>query len=230
MIKVFGMLNKRSNISQSQFHKHWSGPHAVHALTLVPVMRRYVQNHKSAKAYPGFDAPCDGSPEVWLQDTDAARLLNTMPEYMNGAYIDEPAFMRERSAGIMACEHVIIEGDPVAETDKLVKVLFFVKRNPALTPEQFHDQWLALDGPLFSKGENLRRFVRSPTLASAYADGDALYDGAEELWWDTEAAFNKDKRGAPKKADRANLLDVKATHAMFVDENRVFWPGLAEDE
>lgn len=229
MIKMFGMLNKRSDISQKKFHAHWKGPHAVHALTLVPIMRRYVQNHKAAKPYPGMNAPCDGSPEVWVSSMETAGQLNAIPEYLNGAFIDEPNFMRERSAGVMVSEHVIVEGEPFGKKDKLTKVLYFLKRNPALNAEQFREQWMAHEGPLFVKQGNVRRFVKSPTVPETYADGEALYDGVEEIWWDTEAAFNKDKRGGANKTELKILLDMNETTAMFVDENRVLWPGLEEE-
>ena len=62
-------------------------------------------------------------------------------------------------------------------------------------------------------------------------NGEATYDGVEEVWWDSEAAFNKDHKGIKARtAELQTLLDTKATTAMFVDENRVLWPGLEEDE
>jgi hypothetical protein len=231
VIKSYGLLHKRGDISQKKFHTHWKGPHAVHALTLVPVMRRYVQNHKAAKKYPGMEPPCDGAPEVWLLSIEEAAILGTMPEYINGAYIDEPNFMRVRSGGVMVREHVMIEGPPIGKKDRLTKVLYFLKRNPALSAEQFREQWMAHAGPLFVNQDHVRRYVKSPTLAQSYVHGDATYDGVEEVWWDTEAAFNKDKRGGGVDGeDQQLLLDTRATTAMFVDENRVFWPGLEEDE
>ena len=231
MIKVFGLLHKRSDISQTKFHSHWKGPHAVHAIKLVPVMRRYVQNHKATTAYPGMEPPCDGSPEVWLQSLEGGGTLNTMPDYINGAFIDEPNFMRVRSSGIAVSENIIIEGPPIGKKDKLTKVLYFLKRNPALTSEQFREQWLAHEGALLVGQNNLRRFVRSPTLPETYVDGDAPYDGVEEVWWNNKADFDKDKKsGGAHKAELRLLLDTKATTAMFVDENRVVWPGLSDDK
>ena len=231
VIKTFGLLDKRSDISQKKFHSHWRGPHAVHALTLVPVMRRYVQNHKAAKAYPGFNPPCDGAPEVWLQDLDAAGTLGTMPEYLNGAYIDEPNFMDKRSRGVLVREEIIREGDPIGQKDKLVKALFFVKRAPGLSAEHFREIWSAREEPLFVGMERARRFVKSATLPETYVNGDANYDGTEEIWWNSEADFKRDHRGSRSRLAAAGAIaDKDATTAMFVDENRVFWPGLDSDE
>lgn len=230
MIKLFGLLHKRDDISQRQFHAHWRGPHAEHALKLVPVLQRYVQNHKAAKPYPNMNPPCDGSPEVWLEDIEASVELNTMPEYMTGAYIDEPNFMRVRSEGVVVSEQVVIAGPPIAKNAKLTKALFFLKRNPSLSAEQFREQWLAHDRPLFTRAAHAQRFVRSPTLAQTYVGGEATYDGVEELWWPSLAAWEKDRKGAINKNDLRLLLDLEGTTAMFVDENRVFWPGLVEEE
>jgi hypothetical protein len=220
MIKTFGLLDKRHDISQEQFHAHWRGPHAVHAVKLVPVMQRYCQNHKAGKDYPGFDAPCDGAPEVWLEDLDASATLGTMPEYITGAYIDEPNFMRQRSGGVLVYEEIAIEGPKVGKDDKLVKVLFFLKRSPTLSHGSFVEQWLAQENPLLVGGKNLQRWVRSPIVEEAYAGREARYDGVEELWWASEADYKKDAKGAAASI----LVDADSTTAMFVDENRVVWP------
>ena len=221
MIKTFGLLDKRSDITQDQFHAHWRGPHAVDAVKLVPVMQRYVQNHKAARDYPGFDAPCDGSPEVWLEDMNAAATLGTMPEYLTGAFIDEPHFMRQRSGGVIVQEQVTREA-PIEKDAMLTKVLFFIKRSAAFSHDAFVAQWLAREDPLFTGGDHLLRWVRSPRFAGAYPEGGSAYDGVEELWWADDAAYEQDAAALPDPAtDR--LVDRSATRAMFVDENRVVW-------
>ena len=224
-VKMFGMLHKRGDRPQEQFHAHWRGPHADHAVKLRPRMQRYVQNHKAAKPLSGFRPPCDGSPEVWLASLEDAALLTQMPEYLEGAFIDEPNFMRVRSDGIMVREHVVLEGPKIGKNDTPVKVLFFLKRNPTLSAQQFREAWLAAEGPLLKGGKHLMRFVKSPTAPESFENGDALYDGAEELWWKDEADFNKDARASLSKAAREILLDMDATTGMFVDENRVVWPN-----
>lgn len=224
MIKTFGMLHKRGDISQEQFHAHWRGPHADHAVKLVPVMRRYVQNHRAAKAYPGFQPPSDGCPEVWLDSLESARRLTTMPEYMTGAFIDEPAFMRVRSDGVLVHEKVMIEGPKLARDARPVKVLFFLKRNPRVSRAAFEEFWLGRDAPVFSGGKNLQRWVKSPVVGEAYAGTEPLYDGVEELWWAGSAAQEQDA-SAPADRTVENFIDRTATRAMFVDENRVVWEG-----
>ncbi len=223
-IKSFGMLHKRTDISQEQFHAHWRGPHAVHAVKLRPRMRRYVQNHKSGTPLSGFSPPADGCPEVWLDSLEDAVLLTQMPEYLEGAYIDEPNFMRIRSHGVAVTESVVKEGPKVKKGDTPLKVLFFLRRNPMLTAEQFRESWMSTDAPLLKGSKHLLRFVKSPTLPDTFVDGEAMYDGVEELWWKNDAAFKKDSRPALSKAERAALLDLDATTGMFVDENRVVWP------
>lgn len=223
-VKSFGMLHKRADISQEQFHAHWRGPHAVHAVKLRPRMRRYVQNHNAATPVSGFKPPADGCPEVWLDSLEDAVLLTQMPEYLEGAYIDEPNFMRVRSSGVAVTETVIKEGPKIKKDEALLKVLFFLKRNPMLTAEQFHEAWMSEETPLLKSAKHLLRFVKSPTVPETFVDGDAMYDGVEELWWKNEAAFKKDSRPSLSEAEREALLDMNATTAMLVDENRVVWP------
>lgn len=224
-VKSFGMLYKRADISQEQFHAHWRGPHAEHAVKLRPRMVRYVQNHKSATPLTGFNPPSDGSPEVWLDSLEDAVLLTQMPEYLEGAFIDEPNFMRVRSQGVTVTETVVKEGPKIKKGDAPLKVLFFLKRNPMLTAEQFREAWMGEEAPLLKGGKHLLRFVKSPTVPETFVDGDAMYDGVEELWWKDEAAFKKDSKPALSTAEREALLDVAATTGMFVDENRVVWPN-----
>jgi hypothetical protein len=222
MIKTFGMLHKRGDISQEQFHAHWRGPHAEHAVKLVPVMRRYVQNHRAARPYPGFAPPADGCPEVWLDSLEAARRLTTMPEYMTGAFIDEPAFMRVRSEGVLVHETVLRDGPRIGRDARLVKALFFLKRSPGVSHRAFVEFWMARETPLLAGGANAVRWVKSTLVLEAYPGGEALYDGVEELWWPDQAAH--DAETPPADARQVDqYVDRAASRAMFVDENRVVW-------
>jgi hypothetical protein len=222
MIKSFGMLHKRSDISQDQFHAHWRGPHAEHAVKLVPVMRRYVQNHRAARPYPGFQPPSDGCPEVWLEDLGSAFRLTTMPEYMTGAFIDEPAFMRVRSEGVLVKETVVVAGPALARHAAPVKALFFLKRAPGLSRATFEAAWRNREAPLLVGGDSAQRWVKSFLVEEAYAASEPLYDGVEELWWPDQAAHDRDAAAATdRSADK--IVDRAATRAMFVDENRVVW-------
>lgn len=225
MIKTFGMLHKRGDISQDQFHAHWRGPHADHAVKLVPVMRRYVQNHRAPKPYPDFEPPADGCPEVWLDDLAAAHRLTTMPEYMTGAFIDEPAFMRVRSEGVLVAERVVIEGPEMAKDAALTKALFFLKRRQPMSRQAFLDFWLGHETPVLVGAQHALRWVKSPTLPELYEDGEPLYDGVEELWWASEADWKKDAGIPANGVQLDKFIDLGASKAMFVDENRVVWEG-----
>lgn len=223
MIKSFGMLHKRGDISQEQFHAHWRGPHAEHAVKLVPIMRRYVQNHRAPAPYPGYAPPADGCPEVWLDSLETAKILTTMPEYMTGAFIDEPAFMRVRSDGVLVRETVVNEGPKLGRQDRPVKALFFLKRGAAVSQRAFEDFWLNRDTPLLAGGAHVQRWVKSTLVPQAYAGADALYDGVEELWWPDQAAHDRDAAAAALSLQLDKHVDRGATRVMFVDENRVVW-------
>ena len=225
MIKTFGMLHKRGDISQDQFHAHWRGPHADHAVKLVPIMRRYVQNHRAPRPYPGFEPPADGCPEVWLDSLETARILTTMPEYMTGAFIDEPAFMRVRSEGVLVQEKIMLEGPKLARDARPVKALFFLKRGAGISRKAFEEFWLGRDAPLLVGGKQAIRWVKSTLVPDAYVDQEALYDGVEELWWTDTAAQEQDMAAATTDLVTEKFVDRSASRAMFVDENRVVWEG-----
>jgi hypothetical protein len=77
--------------------------------------------------------------------------------------------------------------------------------------------------PLLAGGRHLIRWVKSTPVAEAYMVQEPMYDGVEELWWADATAQEKDLAPADRLAE--TFIDTAATHAMFVDENRVVWEG-----
>src|SRR5919198_1683687 len=93
MIKVFALLPKKPGISDEQFHRHWRAVHAPLALRIAS-LRRYVQSHRLPQPVPGFSgSPYEGAAEVWFDDLQAASRMRESPEYLEGAFRDEPNFI-----------------------------------------------------------------------------------------------------------------------------------------
>src|SRR5215469_4416545 len=79
--------------------------------------------------------------------------------------------------------------------EKMIKLVYVVRRRADVSPEEFRKYWLEHHGPLvqsFAKNARARRYVQSHTidtpvnslLAQSRRMGDP-YDGITEIWWDS---------------------------------------------
>lgn len=73
----------------------------------------------------------------------------------------------------------------------MIKLIVAVKRNPAMSPAEFHAYWRAVHTgkvrALDATRRYVRRYVQAHTLESEYAAGEPAYDGTAELWFDSVA-------------------------------------------
>jgi len=100
------------------------------------------------------------------------------------------------------------------------KVITLRKRKPGLDVEAFQAYWRDRHGPLLARCKDLRRYVQSAALVQGYAKGELLYDGIDEMWFDSEAAFDafrQDPAQAEIAADEAQFLDRSRSVVMPVD-------------
>jgi uncharacterized protein (TIGR02118 family) len=89
----------------------------------------------------------------------------------------------------------------------MVKIIDLVKRCEALTVAEFHEVWRDRHGLLMAAIPGLRRYVQSHSLLQGYANGELLFDGISEMWFDDEAAWmaaraSPEFAAAEREADR----------------------------
>jgi uncharacterized protein (TIGR02118 family) len=104
------------------------------------------------------------------------------------------------------------------------KAIILLKRRDGLSKAEFVTWWLGQHQPLAIRLKGLRRM----SINIAQGD-DGAYDGASELWFDSEEAFHAayaDAHGAAVAADSLSM--VKRRDRMLVTE-AVFVPGAGED-
>jgi uncharacterized protein (TIGR02118 family) len=104
MIKLVGLIRKRSGLTTEQFRAHWLEVHAPLARQF-PGLRRYTVNFIDREATP--NAAYDGFSELWF---DSAEALDAALASPIGAAIAEdiPKFMDE-------LVRVIVEEHPIVE-------------------------------------------------------------------------------------------------------------------
>ena len=229
MIKVFALIPKKPDISDEQFHRHWREVHAPLALR-IKTLKRYVQSHRLPQSISGFAAsPYEGVAEVWFDSVETATGLRTNPDYLNGAYTDEPNFID--TAGLtflLTRENVVVAGPAFVKDTPAVKGLFLVKRKPGLSVAEFQDYWRTKHAPLVPRTPHLLRYVQCHVLPETYeSDAPPAYDGVAELWWPNLATFQESWASPELQVeqlnDARNFVGSGST-AFLAEEFRVIWP------
>lgn len=230
MIKCFALLPKKPGISDEQFHSHWRGIHAQLA-SHIPSLQRYVQSHRLPGLTAGFpESRFEGAAEVWYDSLEAALAMRESPEYLEGAYKDEPNFIDQPGLRWLATrENVVVAGTPMAKDARCVKGVFLVRRKPGLSVAEFQDYWRTKHAPLAPRTPRLLRYVQCHVLPETYeSDTPPAFDGVAELWWPDAAKF-KESWASPELQveqlnDAKNFVDGSGSMAFLAEENRVIWP------
>ena len=103
----------------------------------------------------------------------------------------------------------------------MVKAFNFFKRKPGLSVDEFRNYWLNEHAAIIRAIPELRKYVASITLSSAYKNREPLYDGISEAWFDDEAALRSTADSPPRRAastDDAKFVDMTTTGSIVVDE------------
>ncbi|HKI97042.1 MAG TPA: EthD domain-containing protein [bacterium] len=109
----------------------------------------------------------------------------------------------------------------------MIKMVYCLRRQPHLTPEQFRDYWLNTHGPLVRDAAgllNIRRYVQHhpshgelSEAMRASRGAPEPYDGVAEIWFDSVEAMQ-----APAKSPeaRAVMRAIREDEATFIDQAR----------
>jgi uncharacterized protein (TIGR02118 family) len=103
----------------------------------------------------------------------------------------------------------------------MIKAFNFFKRKPGLSVEDFRKYWLNEHAEIIRAIPEVRKYVASITLPSAYKNREPLYDGISEAWFDDEATLRGTADSAPRRAasaDDARFVDMSTTGSIIVDE------------
>ena len=103
----------------------------------------------------------------------------------------------------------------------MVKTFNFFKRKPGLSVEEFRNYWLNEHAAIIRAIPQLRKYVASITLPSAYRNREPLYDGISEAWFDDEDTIRATADSPPRRAahaDDANFVEMSKAGSIIVDE------------
>lgn len=221
MIKVITSLPRRADFSPAQFQRHWGTVHRDFALRIDRISG-YVQSHpRKGLSLAGLpEAPYDGFPEVWFGDLDAALSLGQDPQYLEGAYVDEPRFIdRDRMLRTWVEPHIVKEWDGFADATHLGKILIFTAFHPS------DDVKSVLGNAAVDQLDPLRVAIGT-AVTDERVHGRQGYGCIVELWW-------RDIDNAVESWNSRSEQFLRAVHPHLtrqnssiaaVEESRVRWP------
>jgi uncharacterized protein (TIGR02118 family) len=110
----------------------------------------------------------------------------------------------------------------------MIKLIVAIKRNPSMTPSEFHDYWRTTHSEkvraLPASTRYIRKYVQAHTLLSEYGTSEPAFDGTAELWFDSIAdkdAFYSDPQYlAEVNPDEKVFADMTST-LFFITEEEV---------
>jgi EthD domain len=194
VIKFFGLIPRRPDISELEFHDHYRHPHG----TLGYKNRGYVGYVQSHLTTTAVD-PCPTSvfeavAEVWFDNLHTGLGLADDPNYLAFVKDDEPHFVDlTRLKWLYTDEQVLrIPVDPASPPDHASMVWLITTAPTTFKLLQF----LGDDDPIDAAEQaalagrlGALRTTRCGASAHAHPAGDAAFATVRELWWPTEWHF-----------------------------------------
>lgn len=104
----------------------------------------------------------------------------------------------------------------------MFKAIILLKRSDGVSSEEFAAWWLGRHRPLALQLPGLRRMV-----VNLCCDPDAVYDGASELWFDSEADFTAAYATEIGRAVAADSLAMVSRRDRLAVDEHIFEANLA---
>jgi uncharacterized protein (TIGR02118 family) len=224
MIHQLILAHPRPGMTEQEFQRYWVEEHAVTYAAKIPQIRRYCVDTRVPRPGDPADPLWSGVAEIWLANEEEQLASLQTPEFLEGARLDEPRWAAFwRTVVLDTDAHEIVTGD--AGEAPAVKVMILVKRREGLPLREFRERSLGGHAPLAQKVPGLRRYVQNHTRDGAYGIGEAVLDGAYQLWFDDVAAFDAAAGTAEYRAmlaDLAQLTEARYLHTLLLRENWIF--------
>jgi len=107
------------------------------------------------------------------------------------------------------------------DSESTVKIVIFFKRKRGMSVEGFQRHWRTNHASIVVKLPGLKRYKQSHVLASAYRDGEPLYDAVAESYFESTQAMRDLARTpayAAVLADEPNFIDGPTMKSIITDE------------
>ena len=215
----------RPGMTEAEFQDYWLTVHAVRYASKIPQIRRYRLALRVPLDASDTDPLWSGVAEIWLAD-EAEQLASLQtPEFLDGARLDEPrwaAFWRS----------LVLDTDPhevlaPPQDGAGVKLFRLFKRREGVPLAEFRERSRGAYAELVATTPGLRGHLQGFTRDGAYGIGEAVLDGAHQLWFDDVDALQEARRSAEFQAAEQELLPViepRYVHELATREHWVIGP------
>ncbi len=95
----------------------------------------------------------------------------------------------------------------------MIKAIYFIKRKPGMSLEDFREYWLKDHAALVLKVPGLVKYVQSDTMDAGYRKHEPLYDGIASLWYENLDDMRK-------TADAPISRETMADNQKFLDMSK----------
>jgi uncharacterized protein (TIGR02118 family) len=217
----------KPGMSEEEFHRYWLEVHAVQYASKIPQIRKYMIDTRVPLGRHE-DPLWSGIAEIWLANEEEQLASLQTDEFLNGARLDEPnwaAFWRTLVLDTDA--HILREPPEHTGTRPGVKLMRLVKRKEGLPLAEFRERTLGEHAKLLDKIPGLRGLILGHTRDGAYGIGEAVLDGAYQLYFDSTVELNA--AVASPEFQRAeeqmlSFVEQRYVHEMAVVEHWVIGP------
>jgi uncharacterized protein (TIGR02118 family) len=199
MIKFFGLIPRRPDISSEEFHDHYRHPHGTLGRQ-IPTFRNYVQSHQVHTDRLGdgqetFEAVA----EVWFDTVPDATGLAEDPHYIEHVQPDEPNFVdMDKLKWLYTTEEVLTSAPDVRSADAAARGLqrFHLERATSIKLMQFRPDGAraersAQDDAALGERLGAIRHVRCRPQLEIHSDEPPAFAEVQELWWPTMWEFEQ---------------------------------------
>jgi uncharacterized protein (TIGR02118 family) len=198
MIKFFGLIPRRPDISSDEFHDHYRHPHGTLGRQ-ISTFREYVQSHQIHTDRLGDGQEMyEAVAEVWFDTVADAVGLADHPHYIEHVQPDEPNFVdMDNLKWLYTTEEVLISGPDVHSPDAAARGLqrFHLERATSIKLIHFREtenvDRSAEDDRALGASLGAIRHVRCRPQVEIHADEPPAFSEVQELWWPTVWAFEE---------------------------------------
>jgi uncharacterized protein (TIGR02118 family) len=218
----------KPGMSEKEFQDYWINVHAVRYASKIPQIRKYMIDTITTFEALGEEPKWSGAAEIWLANGEEQLASLQTKEFLEGARLDEPrwaAFWRTIVLDTDAYE--LVKGPEASPDPARVKLITLVKRKEGLPLADFRDRSRTKHADLVARIPGLRRYVQGHTVDGAYGIGEALLDGAHQLWFDNGdalAAALKSPEFQQVEEDLRTFTEPRYIHRMVAQEHWIIGP------
>ncbi|WP_372404685.1 EthD family reductase [Streptomyces luteireticuli] len=221
MIHQIILARPKPGMSEEEFQRYWVEEHAVRYAVRIPQIKRYCVSTRVPRPGDEPDPLWSGVAEIWLENEEEQLASLQSPEFLEGARRDEPrwaAFWRTVVLDTDAHPMLSAAGADTPAT----KLLILAKRREGLTLERFRERLLGRHARLAEKIPGLRAYAQNHTRDAFYGVGEAVLDGACQLWFDDADAFEA-ARDTPEFRgmldDLGRFTEPRYLHTLLLEEH-----------